>query len=731
MTESDVRRMTKTASEPELIIESSSLILEKKLFLAEIIVDRLLEINPNNANYNYRKGLILLNSNLNFKQAISFFNKALPVADKDYDFFSITDTTCSNEIYFYLANCYHLDEQIDKAKEYYTISIKLNDKSSEIVKKSKLNLIQCDVAKRLTDSPKKAKINNVGIGINSELPEYAPVISLDGKALYFTSRRPWKDDSTKRFKDPLLNNYPEDIYVSYRDALNKNGWTTPEKLSFCEMARNEATIAVSSDERIIYVYQDNTGGGDIFYSDFNSNKFQQVKPLEIKNVNSKYWETHCTLTIDGLNMYFVSDRPGGFGGRDIYRIVKLPDGNWSEPKNLGPTINTEFDEDAPFIGANNKSLYFASNGPESMGGFDLFLSLRDEDNNWSLPINMGYPINSSGDDIFFTTTIDGRRGYFTSFRNGGNGEKDIYEIQNDELGAKNIAVLKGLIKTIDNKPLPSSILISIKCLNCEDNIGKLVYVKSRDGSYFQTLEACKNYEISYFNGSETNILFNETFTTACDSEYEEINKEFILDTDNMRFVNENKKDTISITQNIISTDDKLIINNETKVVAEKDISSISQNINSSENKLIKNIEANVVSEKDSVRVSNDNISDDKLIKNNETNIVSEKVVSEKNVDIKLGLFFTVQIGVYSRPLNSKELKFITPLITNKLQNGQYRYSTGMYSSLDAAKLKRKEILKKGIKDAYITSYYKGERITIAEARELLRINGNIILEKFN
>jgi outer membrane protein OmpA-like peptidoglycan-associated protein/tetratricopeptide (TPR) repeat protein len=538
LTESDIRRMAKTAGEPELIIESSSLILEKKYFLAEIIIDRLLEIDSNSANYNYRKGLLLLNSNLDYLQAKTYFLKALPLANIEYDFFSITDSTCSNDVYFYLANCYHLEEQIDKAKEYYTIVINLYDKTLNIVKNATRNLMQCDVAKRLLETPKKTKINNVGSIINSKHPDYAPVISLDGQALYFTSRRPWKYGETEKFKDPILNNYPEDIYVSYKDSKSENGWTTPEKLSFCEKERNEATIAISPDERLIYVYQDNIGAGDIFYSDFSSNSFQQVKPLELKNVNSKYWETHCTMTIDGLNMYFVSNRPGGFGGRDIYRIVKLPDGNWSEPKNLGPTINTEFDEDAPFIGADNKTLYFSSNGPESMGGFDLFLSLRDEYNNWSLPVNLGYPINSTGDDIFFTTTIDGKRAYFTSFRIGGIGEKDIYEIQNDELGVKNIAVFRGLIKTAFNKPLPSNISISVKCIDCTDKSEKTTYVKQRDGSFFQTLEPCKTYETSYINNNESKVFFKETFSTSCESDYDEIYRELILDADNIRFVKE-------------------------------------------------------------------------------------------------------------------------------------------------------------------------------------------------
>ncbi len=536
MTDQQIKAMVRTATEPELIIESSSLIIEKRLYQAEIVVDKLLELNPTNANYNYRKGFLLLNSNLDYKNAIIYFEKALPQADKDYDLFSITDTTCSNDIYYYLANCFHLDGQIKKAKEFYTIVSNFNDKNTDIVKNSLLNIKQCNIALKLLENPKKSTINNIGSTINTEFPEYSPVISLDGQALYFTSRRPWANRETEKYRDQLLHNYPEDIYVSYKENSKETKWSKPSILAFCEAERNEATIAVSPDERRIFVYQDNVGKGDIFYSDLKSKSFDQVNQLETKDVNTKYWETHITATIDGLNMYFVSDRPGGFGGRDIYRITKLPDGAWSEPKNLGPNINSAYDEDSPFIGADNKTLYFSSNGEQSMGGFDIFLSVRDEDNNWSQAINLGYPINSFSDDIFYTTTIDGTRGYFSSYREGSQGEKDIYEIKNDELGFKNIAALKGVIKSAYNKSYPGNILISLKCIDCGDTVSKIVYPRDRDGSFFQSLETCKNYKASFLTDNGTKEFFEESFTTSCDAEYDEIYREFLLDSDNMRFI---------------------------------------------------------------------------------------------------------------------------------------------------------------------------------------------------
>ena len=174
----------------------------------------------------------------------------------------------------------------------------------------------------------------------------------------------------------------------------------------------------------IFVYEDRSGGGDIYFSDILENgRFDDMEKLRYNELNSDYWETHCTMTPDGQHLYFASDRPGGYGGRDLYRLTRLPNGDWSKAQNMGPEINTPYDEDSPFIAVNNKTLYYASNGPESMGGFDIFVIFRDEENNWSKPANMGFPINSTGDDIYYTTTVDGLRGYLSSFRKNGFGEE--------------------------------------------------------------------------------------------------------------------------------------------------------------------------------------------------------------------------------------------------------------------------------------------------------------------
>ena len=533
-TELEVRKMIRTASEQELVIENSRYIQEGYLYFADLISNRLIEINPESSNYNYRKGYIVLNLKKNGIDAIPFLEKAVQHTDKNYDMVSIDEKDASIDAFYYLGKAYHIDGQIQKAIENYNIFLSQTQKNSEIIEDVNLSLKQCEVALKLLELPKKSKIINLGDTLNSSFPEYSPFISIDGSALFFTSRRPWDEHSKAQFKDPITSDFKEDIYVSYNDEAGK--WSKPKRLDFCEDDRNEASISVSPDERRVYLYQDDKGNGDIFYTDLNGNTFDEIKDLKYGGVNSKYWETHCTMTIDGLNMYFVSARPEGLGGRDIYRVVKLPNGEWSLPQNLGPTINTPYDEDCPFIAADNKTLYYSSNGPKSMGGFDVFMTMRDEDNNWQTPINVGFPINSTSDDVFYTTTIDGLKGYITSNRKGGKGEKDLYEIQNDYLGATKISLFKGRVKTVNNKQIPSDLEIVLKNLSFPDYPFKLINPRLRDGGFFSSLDECSDYEYILKSKTTGKEFYKGTFSTDCEGRYIQIYREILLNVDKLKII---------------------------------------------------------------------------------------------------------------------------------------------------------------------------------------------------
>ncbi|MDX2361456.1 MAG: hypothetical protein QNK23_11665 [Crocinitomicaceae bacterium] len=529
ITEDEIRDIAENGSEAEIVMQSSTLTQEGYLYFAEILADKLIEINPQSSNYHYRKGYLMLEIRKDYEGAIPHFEMATLDLDQNYDMYSHKEKSAPTDALFHLATCLHLNEEIDRAMEFYNKFKEASKKKSELIPVANLRLQQCAVAKLLMADPVNVFLKNIGPEINTENPEYSPVVSLDGSALYFTSRRAWENGETDGFRDPMINQFPEDVYVSY--MTSDSTWTQPEKLEFCDPQRNEATIALSTDERRIYLYEDSTGNGDIYFTDFYKAKFQDIQILDIDGINTKYWETHCMMTHDKQMFFFVSDRPGGYGGRDIYYMKRVGENGWSEPINLGPNINGPNDEDSPFVSIDNMTLYYSTNGEKSIGGFDIMTSdFQGADSTWSIGTNLGYPFNSTNDDIFYTTTIDGRKGYMTSFRKDGHGEKDIYEIYNDYLGIKDIAVLKGLIKTTDGSILPEDFAVNVNlvCLDCDES-GHLVYPRLRDGVFMTGLQPCKTYMLEYMHVIKDTIIHTDGFTTLCDTSYQEIYKELLYD----------------------------------------------------------------------------------------------------------------------------------------------------------------------------------------------------------
>lgn len=534
-----------TYSDEKLLVESSRLLEEGYYSAAEKIVDKLIGKSPDNCNYNYRKGFLMSEGRALHAEAIPYLEKASKDIDKNYDMYSGTETSAAIDVLYRLAKCYHRTGNVNKAEENYNAFLTQAPKKTDLTASAQLGLDQLVNAKRSMEFPKKnVTVINLGNVINTSAPEYSPVISFDGSAIYFTSRRAWPEGQNEDSKDPRYDFYPEDIYVSYKDF--DDAWMEPTRLEFCKADQNEASISVSQDERRIYVYQDIVNNGDIYYSDFSTNRFKEIQEFKVDEVNTEFWETHCAVTPDGRTMYFTSERPEGFGGRDIYRVVKLPDGSWSKPYNLGATINSAFDEDSPFMASDNKTLYFASNGPKSIGGFDIMVSVIDEDNNWSMPINLGYPLNSTSDDLFYTETIDGRRGYITSTRGDSKGEKDIYEIQNDYLTPNRGAILKGKIITLNERPMPEDMTISLNCIDCGDQMGRTVYPRTRDGVFMMNLEPCHEYEVVFHHTNGATEFYRESLTTDCSKEKEEIYREIYLDAEKWTIVKPPVVDTTPV-----------------------------------------------------------------------------------------------------------------------------------------------------------------------------------------
>ena len=271
--------------------------------------------------------------------------------------------------------------------------------------------------------PEIVNIINLGDAINTEAHEYVPLISANEELIIFTSRR--EEDS--KTMDPLGEPF-ENVY--YSKSIDARTWS-PAKLLEGKVNTDghDACVGLSPDGNTLYIFRTNENqvGGDLYESLFIDNKW--ITPVRMsKNINGLYSiEPSASISLDGSTFYFSSNREGGFGGFDLYRVIKLPNGEWSLPLNLGPGVNTIFDEDAPYIHPDGTSLYFSSKGFQNMGGYDIFKSVSKDDV-FQSPVNLGAPTNSTKDDIYFTIPANEQHGYYSSGKKGGYGKQDIYRI---------------------------------------------------------------------------------------------------------------------------------------------------------------------------------------------------------------------------------------------------------------------------------------------------------------
>ena len=509
--------------------EASKLVEEKLYNQSAEIWKELLDGQPESANLNWKLGHSYMNSYNQKAKALPYLKAAAEKRSASYGSFNTSgydpfdprETNAPMEVDYWLARSYHLDGQFDKADEYYTKFEAECGEQHELRKQSIRGREQTANARVHMAAPKNYQVSNVGQVINGDHPDFSPVISVDGNAMFYTSRRVRPDSSNRSVIDLLAGLPYEDVYVSYKD---RNGvWQRPELLNISGTG-HEATVNVSADGQTLLLYRDDGGDGNLYESKLVGELWSDPTLIG-SDVNTKSWETHCALTADGNTLYFVSDRKDGQGGRDLYRVVKLPTGEWSKAQNLGPVVNTPYDEDGVFIHPNGRTMYFASKGHNSMGGFDIFTTEMGDDGNWSKPENIGYPLNTVDDDVFFVTTADGRRGYFSSDKNGGYGEKDIYFVDFPEnMEAEGLTVLKGFIIPPPGESLPPTTVLYVT----DKATGEVKTYKprQRDGVYVAILPPCKEYNLDYRVNDKT--VHTEDIFVECESAYQEINKEIYL-----------------------------------------------------------------------------------------------------------------------------------------------------------------------------------------------------------
>jgi outer membrane protein OmpA-like peptidoglycan-associated protein/tetratricopeptide (TPR) repeat protein len=408
------------------------------------------DFNPENALLNFQIGYIY--------NAINKKSEATPYLEK-----AITlDAKLKPKILFILAEALHLNGDFDKAIEKFKEVIQLAKsnmaKSPASVKKyyiddiavCELKIRQCENAKILTSDTLIVEYENLGKKVNSNSPDYSPVLNATEDIIVFATRRNTGDNSRVPFGDV----YPyEDIFFSTK--RNNNEWTAAIPLEGkVNSAQHEAPVWISSDGKKMFIYK-TTGSGDLYETNFLNNLW--TKPKKIKQINSKYRETHASMTLDGSTIYFSSAQKKSSMNNsiDIFMVSYNEETkSWNKPLNLGNIINTPYAEECPFISEDGNTLYFSSQGHNSMGGFDFFKSVK-VNGQWTTPQNLGYPVNTPANESFICIVNNGKHAYFDSDRKDGFGEKDIYKmnIYPEEL----LPVQVTIIDSKTNQPVAASI----------------------------------------------------------------------------------------------------------------------------------------------------------------------------------------------------------------------------------------------------------------------------------
>ncbi len=363
-----------------------------------------------NGNINYRIGICYLNIPGQKEKSIPYLLEAVKQVSEKYKESTIKQKAAPVDAYLFLGNAYRVNNQLNKAIEAYN-KYKEIASTAEELKYADQQIAACNLAITQMGSPKQVKFTNLGDSINGISSNYKGVVSGDGSLLVYMNELPFYDA----------------VYTStYRD----NGWSSPVNITpQIQSDGDQYVTAVSHDGKKMYLTREDAFNSDIYTSTFENDRWTKSLPLAGTEINTKFWESHASVSRDGKTLYFTSNRKGGLGDMDIYVTKMLPTGVWGDPVNLGPVVNTQLNEDTPFITENDSILYFSSQGHQSMGGYDIFVTRLNAVGEWSKPENLGYPVNTTDDDLFYYPWSNGRIGYLSRIETDGKGKEDLYAVQ--------------------------------------------------------------------------------------------------------------------------------------------------------------------------------------------------------------------------------------------------------------------------------------------------------------
>ncbi len=466
--------------------------------------------NPKDGLVNYKIGLCYLKTTLGRSKAVSY----LEYASKQKD--------APKDVFLLLGKAYQYANKFDEAiaaLNTYKEGSKL--KVETLTNVDKL-LEYCENARELVAKPVDVKFENLGKMINSSGADYGPYVNASETFLVFSSQRQGNTGGSYDNPEDIGQN-PADVYFS---VMKDGQWQKAKNIGYTiNTEESEECVGLNATgDKMILFFDSKTDFSDLYLSTLQSK--QWLKPETMgSNVNTKSVESGGALSSDGKFLIFSSDRKGGFGGKDLYKSKRLPNGDWSTPENLGNTINSKEDEDGPFLTADDKTLYFSSKGFNSMGGYDYFKSDYNADKDeWSEPVNLGFPINTSDDNIYFSVTADKKHAYIAAQREDGMGDLDIYRITfNTEPGVSNsrTTIVQGTISgdsAADGK-------VKVTLTNAENKTVGIYNSKIKGGKFIMILPAGKYHLAAESAGLKT---YTEDFIIPDKMQPAEMQKSFYI-----------------------------------------------------------------------------------------------------------------------------------------------------------------------------------------------------------
>lgn len=669
------------------------------------LYDKLSAKNPKEIDYKFKLGYCCLYYPEKKIRAIEIFED-MKKTGKPKDI---------KDIDYYLGKAYHVNYRFQdaiKTLETYidAVGAKVKDDDKFFVEDAKAIIKNCNNGIELIDKKVQADITNIGPPINTEEVEGVPVITADESMMIFTyaGKKSMGGKLNEELKPDPNGEYREDVFMSVKSSDSL--WGEPTAVTSVNTNGNDAAIAISPDGTKLFTFASNNDLGDLYMSVLNGDEWSKPERLN-KNINSEAWEGSCSMSADERFLYFASERKGGLGGRDIYVSEKI-NGDWGPAINMGPKINTPFDEDAPFIHPDGITLFFSSKGHSSIGGYDIMFSVQ-KDGEWLEPRNMGIPLNTTEDDRYYVINAKGDKGFFSSDRGGagGKGKQDIYMVQPGILGEKPIiAMLKGTVYGND-KPIKATISV------IRLNVGEKLSEEEKAAMQAQGITPAGNVNIGdYLSNSVTgkylvalspgSVYKIKASAPGYESAVEE------LDIENLEKFLEVRKDFYLYTEGANTTapttTSTAVVNTNTTTTAVPTTSTGTTQTETSTTEPVTKLPCDPgATLPDFTPLKGKSLNDPAVYK---------QLLAIAGNHCAGSMIFKVQIAAYRHPENYKydHLKqYGNPEVVN-YPDGITRFTQMEFKTIKEAEVQRQKAISKGQKDAWIVGFVDGKRYTLEE-----------------